>query len=425
MKAYFKKRIVFLSLIALIFLFFITSVNVYTQETNTGFDKQIQETLNKFLKTGAPPNLNISQIIDLIKLINIGSPSGDISGKVIDMGKEQFEKGDKTGAIELFKYALEGLNKGGDNKALIEGLENIGKFFEQKGDKSNAIEFLLKAVDASVLGKDQPGLSELLKNLEPLLVWQETQGSIPLRVNTKEEEKQAGTIEIAKITLPDGKVATIIIPKLPETDKKVPQGAEKKPDKDAKINTTGKEDVYVVEKTTLQGDVLSCTGPKIPNLYAYEDMLVQKEWSLKYINPVPGGRYAPYAGDTGLDIIAPRGYPFFAAKSGVILYTSPAGHCRQKGPKDDQGAMRIHHPDGTDTFYAHLSGRNAALKAGSIVTQGQWMGNIGTANNVPHLHFTIYYSGGRNEPSFSTPGKLYNPWKVVAMIIKIWLKDLF
>jgi len=54
MKTYFKKRIVFLSLIALLFLFFVTSVNVYTQENVTGFDKEIQQTLDKFLKTGVP-----------------------------------------------------------------------------------------------------------------------------------------------------------------------------------------------------------------------------------------------------------------------------------------------------------------------------------------------------------------------------------
>lgn len=422
MKIYFKKKIIFLTLLGLLVLFFTIPVNVYTEENFTGFEKQIQESLSKFLKTGAPSNLNISQIIDLIKVLNIdASGKSDMSQKVIEMGKDQFEKGDKTSAIELFKYALEGLNKDGDNKALAEGLKEIGKFFEQKGDKNNALEFLLRAVDASVLAKDQPGLSELLKNLEPLLKWQETQGSIPIRINTKEEEKQAGSIEIAKITLPDGKIATIIIPNPPQTDK---QGSEKKQkqDKEEKIKTAVKEHAYVVEKTTLPGDVLACTGPKISNLYAYEDMSVKKEWSAKYINPLPGGRYAPYAGDTGLDIIAPRGLPFFAAKSGIILYSSGAGHCRQRGPNDDQGAMRIHHPDGTDTFYAHLSGRNAQLKAGSVVTQGQWMGNIGKANNVPHLHFTIYYSGGKCESSFSTPSKLYNPWKVIAMIIKIWLQ---
>jgi murein DD-endopeptidase MepM/ murein hydrolase activator NlpD len=172
------------------------------------------------------------------------------------------------------------------------------------------------------------------------------------------------------------------------------------------------QSTLTIRNITTSG-VLPCAGPPA-NLRAYEDLEVRSEWAKSYLNPVPGGRYAPYATDTGLDIVAPRGRPLYAAKGGIVLYSAPSGHTRQRGPNDDQGAMRVRHPDGTDTFYAHLSGRNALLKAGSKVRQGDWMGDIGTANNVPHLHFTIYYSYNSYEGPFTTPSKLINPWPTVA-----------
>ena len=123
------------------------------------------------------------------------------------------------------------------------------------------------------------------------------------------------------------------------------------------------------------------------------------------------GRFAPYATDTGIDLVAPRGMPIYASKTGVLMYSAPSGHVRQRGPNDDQGAMRLHHPDGTDTFYAHLSGRRASLKPGMVVKQGEWMGNIGTANRVPHLHFLIYYARGGYVGPFEYAKILLNPWK--------------
>jgi len=160
--------------------------------------------------------------------------------------------------------------------------------------------------------------------------------------------------------------------------------------------------------------VLTCAGPAAKSLSSYQDLDTLPEWAKRYLKPVPGGRYAPYAGDTGLDIVAPRGAPFYATKSGLVLYSAPSGHCRQRGPNDDQGAMRLRHADGTETFYAHLSGRNGALKAGTRVRQGEWMGNIGTANRVPHLHFTIYYSPWNYESAFTTPSKLLDPWPMLT-----------
>jgi murein DD-endopeptidase MepM/ murein hydrolase activator NlpD len=170
----------------------------------------------------------------------------------------------------------------------------------------------------------------------------------------------------------------------------------------------------LIARSATKGDVLTCAGPPARNLLAYDNLFVKKEWSRYYLNPVPGGRYAPYAADMGLDIAADRGYPIFATMDGVVLYNSPAGHCRQRGPNDDQGAIRIRHSNGSDTFYAHLSGRNGSLKPGAKIRQGEWLGNVGTANSVAHLHLSIFYGYVNYENPFTTAKMLFNPWKAVA-----------
>jgi len=125
-----------------------------------------------------------------------------------------------------------------------------------------------------------------------------------------------------------------------------------------------------------------------------------------FVNPCPGGKLSPYAADDGLDIHAPRGTPVYAAKDGVIVYNDPSGHSCWEGPGNDAGAIRIRHADGTETWYAHLSGRNEDLKPGMTVKAGQMIGNVGTANNVPHLHMSVFYSSGGDDGGFMDPFEL-------------------
>jgi murein DD-endopeptidase MepM/ murein hydrolase activator NlpD len=119
----------------------------------------------------------------------------------------------------------------------------------------------------------------------------------------------------------------------------------------------------------------------------------------KFKNPCPDGKYSPYKGDSGCDISAPRGTPVYAARDGVIVYNDPKGHTgKWEGAGNDTCAVMIKHDDGTQTFYCHMSGRNTALTPGTKVRQGQFIGNVGVANNVSHLHFTIYKPpGGLND----------------------------
>ena len=51
--------------------------------------------------------------------------------------------------------------------------------------------------------------------------------------------------------------------------------------------------------------------------------------------------------------------------------------------------IRVRHPNGTETLYAHLSGMR--VKPGQIVKRGQMIGRVGSTGNSsgPHLHFEI------------------------------------
>jgi len=131
-----------------------------------------------------------------------------------------------------------------------------------------------------------------------------------------------------------------------------------------------------------------------------------------FINPCPTGKISPYAGDDGLDIHCPHGTPVMAAKDGIIVYNDPSGHSCWEGPGNDTGAIRIKHNDGSEAWYAHLSERDENLKPGSEVITGQIIGKSGTANSVPHLHMSIFYSSGGDEGGFMDPFEMADMFKI-------------
>jgi murein DD-endopeptidase MepM/ murein hydrolase activator NlpD len=86
---------------------------------------------------------------------------------------------------------------------------------------------------------------------------------------------------------------------------------------------------------------------------------------------------------TGVDWAAPTGTPVYAAFAGTI---TAAG--------DGQGygnLVRIGHPDGRETRYAHLSKFADGIVAGKAVGAGELIGFVGTTGNStgPHLHFEL------------------------------------
>jgi murein DD-endopeptidase MepM/ murein hydrolase activator NlpD len=87
------------------------------------------------------------------------------------------------------------------------------------------------------------------------------------------------------------------------------------------------------------------------------------------------------SGHTGIDLAAPFGRPVLAAAGGQVTY---AGWDGPYGLK-----VEITHPDGTRTWYAHLSA--FSTEAGTAVVAGDEIGQVGSTGNStgPHLHFEV------------------------------------
>ena len=97
---------------------------------------------------------------------------------------------------------------------------------------------------------------------------------------------------------------------------------------------------------------------------------------------------------SGIDIVAPIGTPVYASKSGLAFFGNvPTGYGKY---------VMIYHPDGTQTFYGHLSDWNG--KAARRVRKGDLIGFVGKTGNAankliqPHLHFEIRKDGNPQDP---------------------------
>jgi murein DD-endopeptidase MepM/ murein hydrolase activator NlpD len=88
---------------------------------------------------------------------------------------------------------------------------------------------------------------------------------------------------------------------------------------------------------------------------------------------------------TGQDFAAPYGTPVHAIGDGKIIF---AGYDGAYGNK-----IAIQHPDGTVSWYAHMS---AFVVRSGYVKAGQVIGRIGTTGNTtgPHLHLEIRPNNG-------------------------------
>lgn len=82
----------------------------------------------------------------------------------------------------------------------------------------------------------------------------------------------------------------------------------------------------------------------------------------------------------------------FAARRGTVIRASGTGKVIFKGRHGGYGkAIKIKHPYGYTTLYAHLS-RYAKIRVGQRVKQGQIIGYVGSTglSTGPHLHLGLY-----------------------------------
>ena len=89
----------------------------------------------------------------------------------------------------------------------------------------------------------------------------------------------------------------------------------------------------------------------------------------------------------GTDIGAPMGTPVGASAPGTVSYIGPGGAAGN--------LLKIMHPDGIETGYAHLSRYVEGIKVGDKVKRMQIIGFVGSTGRStgPHLHFSAERDG--------------------------------
>lgn len=119
----------------------------------------------------------------------------------------------------------------------------------------------------------------------------------------------------------------------------------------------------------------------------------------------------------GVDWAAPPGTPVVAVLEGTVSFAGANGGYGN--------FVRISHPNGLATGYAHLSGFAEKVAAGTKVKAGEIIGYVGTTglSTGPHLHFELYADGQPVDPfSFETPianGGAGEKDKLIARIINV------
>lgn len=93
----------------------------------------------------------------------------------------------------------------------------------------------------------------------------------------------------------------------------------------------------------------------------------------------------------GIDFIAEQGTPIRATAGGTILEANTA-------ESNYGNFVRIQHPHGYVTFYAHMD--KLAVKVGEAVGVGQQIGTVGNTglSTVPHLHYEVLKDGKNLNP---------------------------
>jgi murein DD-endopeptidase MepM/ murein hydrolase activator NlpD len=94
----------------------------------------------------------------------------------------------------------------------------------------------------------------------------------------------------------------------------------------------------------------------------------------------------------GVDFAAGTGTPIRAAGDGTVV--------RAGGFGTYGNYIRLHHLNGYDTAYAHMSRFAPGMRAGMKVRQGQVIGYVGATGRVtgPHLHYEVLFKNAQINP---------------------------
>ena len=108
-----------------------------------------------------------------------------------------------------------------------------------------------------------------------------------------------------------------------------------------------------------------------------------------FMLPTTGFDWGRIHGRNGVDIANKTGTPIYAAAEGIVTVADNAGWNGGFGKY-----VKISHPNGTETLYAHNSKLLATV--GQQVSRGQQIALMGSTGRStgPHLHFEVH--GARN-----------------------------
>ena len=111
-------------------------------------------------------------------------------------------------------------------------------------------------------------------------------------------------------------------------------------------------------------------------------------WNPHRINPVLK-KVMPHQ---GTDFGSPTGTPIGASSFGTVSFLGPAGPAGN--------LVKVMHPGGIETGYAHMSRFAAGLKVGDKVKRMQLLGYVGSTGRStgPHLHFSAKRNGKFFDP---------------------------
>ena len=99
---------------------------------------------------------------------------------------------------------------------------------------------------------------------------------------------------------------------------------------------------------------------------------------------------------TGIDFKVPEGTDILAAADGEVIFS-------QSSDKGYGNHVKIKHPDGTITLYAHM--RDIDVEKGIQIKQGEKVGTVGNTgvSLSAHLHFEIIQNGKKINPEDLIP----------------------
>lgn len=107
----------------------------------------------------------------------------------------------------------------------------------------------------------------------------------------------------------------------------------------------------------------------------------------------------------GIDYLAPKGTPVYAASSGTIILSNKEGVYGNM--------INIKHSNGYETRYCHL--HHMVVEKGDYVAIGQQIGTVGNtgAASGPHLHLEVLKDGKHVDPNIVIPSNTENNYPFI------------